>query len=199
MPFGNLSAVFEWIQIFGYLVLFLTVAPLFPFMYVVMRWRSGGADEPGAGTYGAVLYFRTTALLITLAAASNLTYGWISTTPVSEELRRLSWGMLVGGLLFMALNVGLHYVVRPGRELLPSRRVFGGFLMIMAGLVGFTALVLLFIAVFQKVDASDAEAVANRVDEIKLWVSWAAYFLATYVAAVVLMTQGARRALAAGA
>ena len=56
------SRIAEWVQFIGYALLFLSVAPLFPFLYVVLRWRSGTGREPGTGTYGALLYFCTVSL-----------------------------------------------------------------------------------------------------------------------------------------
>ena len=96
--------IVRWLS---FVVLFLLVTPLFPFIYVVLRWRSDGEHETGAGTYAGLLYFATVGLLLGLAGAANLTYGWMSTTEIVEEQIRLSWGMFVGSTLFLGLNLAL--------------------------------------------------------------------------------------------
>jgi hypothetical protein len=181
----------EVIQRISYVVLFLLVAPLFPFIYVVLRWRTEGAQEPGVGTYGGLLYFRTAALLLVIAGAANLTYGYLSTTPVDDELTRMSWGLFIGSVLFMGLNTWLgRFVDVPKPQ--HARRVFGGFLMIMAGLVALFVLILFFITVFTKVPEDNAKAVDLHADDLKLYGSWAAYYLATYLTATVLLARGAK-------
>jgi len=183
MPFFDPGVV----QLLGFVLLFLLVAPLFPFIYVVLRWRSAGAHEPGAGTYAALLYFRTAALLLALAGAANLTYGWISTTPVDEAWTRLSWGLFTGSLAFLALNVGLLRRFGPHPELATARRVFTGFLMVMAGLVAFTAVVMFAVTLFKKAE-TDAKS-ALRADELKQYGAWAVYYLAAYLASTWLLTR----------
>jgi len=177
MPFVSPDVV----RILGFVTLFLLVAPLFPFIYVVLRWRTEGRDEPGLGTHAALLYFRNAGILLALAGAANLTYGWLSTTPIDEAMTRISWGMLCGSVLFLAVNVGLLRLHGHGSA--PARRVFLGFFMIMAGLVAFTAIVLLFVTLFQKAPTTDSAAL--RADQLKLYGSWTAYYLGAYLVAVL--------------
>ncbi len=181
-------------KLLGFVLLFLLVAPLFPFVYVVARWRSQGAHEPGAGTFAALLYFRTAGVLLALAGAANLTYGWFSTTPQTEDLTRLSWGMFTGSLAFLVLNLLLVRRFGPHPELATARRVFVGFLMVMAGLVAFTALVIFCITLFQKT-TSDPQATI-RADDLKLYGAWTAYYLAAYLSSVWWLSRGARGAVA---
>ena len=179
-------------KLLGFVLLFLLVAPLFPFIYVVARWRSGGAHEPGSGTFAALLYFATAGLLLALAGAANLTYGWFSTTPANELMTRLSWGMLVGSAAFLGLNAAL--LLRVGRhpELETAWRVFVGFLMVMAGLVAFTSVVLLCVTLFQT--TKNAKESDIRVDDLKLYASWAGYYLAAYLTSTWWLSRGARGA-----
>jgi hypothetical protein len=167
----------------------MSVAPLFPFLYLVLRWRAGTGREPGNGTYGAVLYFCTVSFLLALAGAANLTYGVLSTTPVNEKLNRLSWGMLAGSLLFLALNIRLGFRLRTGHGFPEARRVFLGFLTVLSGLVGFAALVMLCVTAFEDVDPQRVEL---HADELKLYGSWAAYFVVTYVLAMLRLAKGMR-------
>ncbi|MHC4819333.1 MAG: hypothetical protein ACYTF8_14915 [Planctomycetota bacterium] len=179
--------VVRWV---GFVVLFLLVTPLFPFTYVVLRWRSGGENEPGSGTYAGLLYFATAGLLLALAGAANLTYGWMSTTEIVEEQIRLSWGMFVGSALFLGLNLALLRRHGPRPRLRDARRVFGGFLMVMAGLVTFAAVVLFFVEIFR--EASTEREVIERADDLKAYGAWAGYYLLTYLAAVTVLARGAR-------
>jgi len=177
-------------------LLFLLVAPLFPFIYVVLTWRSDARGRvEGTGTYAALLYFRTASALLALAGAANLTYGWLSTTPPSPDLTRLSWGMLVGSIAFLLLNVGMleaRFGAHPGLE--RTSRVFTGFLMVMSGLVALTTIVLFSITVFQKAELkADVE---SRWDELKLYGAWTFHYLAAYVASTVWLSRGARGAAA---
>jgi len=175
-----------------YVSLFLLVAPLFPFVYLVLRWRAGEQrDIRGLGTYGALLYFRTVALLLAVAGAANLTYGMVSTTPVDEALTRLSWGLFTGSLVFLAINLGLGRLVELGDAAGDARRMFGGFLMVLAGLVAGFVLVLFFITVFEKVDHSAKEAVEMHADTMKLYGCWVAYYLGVYIVTTVFLTRRA--------
>lgn len=181
-------------KLLGFVLLFLLVAPLFPFIYVVLTWRSDprGRAE-GTGTFASLLYFRTASVLLALAGAANLSYGWISTTPQTPELTRLSWGMLVGSTAFLVLNVALLRVRFRGHPgLARTGRVFTGFLMVMSGLVAVTTLILLSITLFQQT-ASKQEA-DLRCDELKLYGSWTLYYLAAYVGSTFWLSRGARGA-----
>jgi len=180
------------IRLLGFVLLFLLVAPLFPFIYVVLRWRSHGAHEPGAGTYAALLYFCTAGLLLALAGAANLTYGLASTTPATEELTRISWGMLSGSVVFLLVNAAVLLLFGSPPALVTARRVFVGFFMVTAGLVTFTALVLFCVTLFHKA-ATEPQA-AQRSDELKLYGTWTAYYLASYISAVWLLSRGSRGA-----
>jgi hypothetical protein len=192
MPFFDPGVL----RLLGFVLLFLLVAPLFPFIYVVLTWRSDARGRvEGAGTHAALLYFRTASALLALAGAANLSYGWFSTTPQTPELTRLSWGMLVGSVAFLLLNVVL-LEARFGRHaaLERTRRVFTGFLMVMSGLVALTTLVLFSITVFQK--AESKPEIDLRWDELKLYGAWTGYYLAAYVASTVWLSRGARGAAA---
>jgi hypothetical protein len=189
MPIQLLSP--DQIRILGYLVLFLLVAPLFPFIYLVLRWRVDGSREPGVGLYGALLYFRTVALLLLLAGSANLAYGWISKTEIQPRLNRLSWGTFTGSLAFLAIQVALLKLHGPRPDLDAVRRVFAGFLMILCGLIAFTALVLFCITLFEEVEPSSTE-VARRIDDLKIYGAWTLFYLAAYVVAYLLLRRGAR-------
>ena len=182
----------DFFRLAGYVVLFLLVAPLFPFIYVVLRWRTGDGREPGMGTYSGLLYFRSAGILLALAGAANLTYGWISTTKIDEEMTRLSWGMLVGSALFLAINLGLLRLWGSHPGLATARRVFNGFVMIMAGLVAFTMLVSFCVWMFAAAENEKPEGL--RAEQLKVYGSWTFYYLTTYLLTTYLMWRGTRSA-----
>ena len=186
----NFAVDWALLQGIGYVAIFLIVAPLFPFLYLVLRWRDPGTTS--SGTYGALLYFRTTAALLLVAGTANLTYGHFSTTPIQPELTRLSWGLFWGNALFLGLNIALGRVVRVDRPH-ETRRVFLGFLMILAGLLSLFSLVMLFITLHWEAKTSfDKE---TRADEVLLFGVWSGYFLATYVGALLTLTRSKYAAL----
>ncbi|MEM8882793.1 MAG: hypothetical protein AAGD14_01840 [Planctomycetota bacterium] len=183
----------EALQILSYATVILAVAPLFPFLYVVMKWRAPGQGHVGIGTLGAVHYFQVLSALILLAGAANLSYGWVSTTPVDPVTTRYSWGMFVGSGLFFLLNLGLQRLTRDLSDLPDVRRMFTGFFLVMTGLTSFAVLLLFFVAWFQEVDAKDENAVAERIDAMKLYAAWLLYFLTAYLASTLWMTRSAPR------
>ena len=185
------ARVEEALQVISYATVILAVAPLFPFLYIVMRWRAPGQGHTGIGTLGAIHYFIVLSMLILLAGASNLTYGFISTTPVDPVTTRYSWGMFIGSLLFLVLNLGLLRMTRDLSDLPDVRRMFVGFSLVMCGLTAFGVLLLLFVAWFQKVDPPDEATEALRADAIKLYASWLFYFLSAYLGTTWWMTRSA--------
>jgi len=181
----------EAIQLLSYGAVLAIVAPLFPFLYVVMRWRAPGNGHSGIGTLGSVHYFLVMGVLILLAGVANLTYGYFSTTPIEPELTRMSWGMTLGSASFLALNFALLRMTNDLSDLPDVRRMFLGFFQVMTGLTAFTVLLLLFATWFQKAEGD--QAIIARSDAMKLYGSWVGYFLTAYVAATVYLTRSCPR------
>ena len=181
----------EAIQLLSYGAVLAVVAPLFPFLYVVMRWRAPGNGHTGIGTLGSVHYFLVMATLILFAGLANLTYGGVSTTPIEPELTRMSWGMTVGSVVFLALNIGLLWMTRDLSDVPDVRRMFVGFFQVIAGLTAFTVLLLLFATWFQ--EAKGDEAAVLRADALKLYGSWVGYFLTAYIGATIYLTRSCPR------
>jgi len=178
-------------QLMSYGLVVLLVAPLFPFLYVVMRWRAPGSGHTGIGTLGAVHYFIVMAMLLLLAGAANLSYGIISVTPIDPVLTRISWGMFCASILFLGLNLGLLRFTRDLSDLPDVRRMFMGFFLVIAGLAAFSAILLFFIAWFQEVDPEVKDAAVQRADTMKLWGAWIVYFLSGYLGATWWLTRTA--------
>ena len=84
-----MPGIFNFAAFLVPLVLIMYIVPVFPLLYVIVKWRSASGTS-GAGTHGLMLYFTTVSVLIGLAAAANLTYGAISVDDVSEGMTRLS-------------------------------------------------------------------------------------------------------------
>jgi len=99
--------------------------------------------------------------------------------------------MLIGSIAFLLLNVVLISTkFREHASRARTGRVFTGFLMVMAGLVALTTVVLFSITLFKKAE-SDKD-IAQRADELKLYGSWALYYVAAYVGATWWLSRGAR-------
>lgn len=176
----------------SYLVAIMWVAPIFPLLYVVLRWRAGDRYVAGAGTHAALLYFATVALLVGLAGAANLTYGAISITPPTPAMTRLSWGLLVGSVIFCLLNIVLLRALGPLRDPNDVVRVFIGFVMVVAGMVAMVALILMLIEVFRKTE--DDAARTLRSDQIRLFGSWTLFFLVTFLLTTRVLARNALEA-----
>lgn len=184
--FGRIA---QSLELIGYVLGALSLAPLFPFLYVVLRWRTEGQDRRGVGTYGMLLYFSTLSFLLLVAGAANLTYGWVSTTPIKPLLERLAWGMFLGSGVFLLLNGLLLRLIEVKPEWADARRVFVGFLMTVAGMVTLIMILLFGMTFFEKVDAAEPDEVARRADELKLYSAWAVFYAVTYVVAVLRMAR----------
>jgi len=190
MDFSRIAQAFEMIS---YVMLAIALAPLFPFLYLVVRSRARESQVRGTGTYGLLLYFATVSGLLLLAGAANLSYGWISTTEIRPFLRRLSLGLFLSGGVFLLLHALLLRRVPARAAVVEARRIFAGFLTTITGMVALAALVLLAVTFFRKVDPKDAAVAAARVDDLKLYGSWTVYYLLTYVACVFVLTGRVRR------
>ena len=186
LDFGRIA---QSLELIGYVLAALSLAPLFPFLYVVLRWRTEGHERHGVGTYGMLLYFSSLSFLLMVAGAANLTYGWVSTTPIQPLLERLAWGMFLGSGIFLLLNGLLLRLVQVKPEWADARRVFVGFLMTVAGMVTLVMVLLLGMTLFEEVDAEDAQEVARRADELKLYAAWGVFYATTYVVAVLRMAR----------
>jgi len=175
----------------GILIAAYLVLPLFPFLYIVLRWRSGGVDEPGVGTLGAVLYFRVLSAIAVLASISLLLYAWWSKEE-NESLSRTAYGILAAGAVFFLLNLGLGCALPEAQAHHPARRVFGGFLLVLAGLVALVAITGLSVTLFEKRPEHDA-AIELRDDRLKGWIAVGLVWGPTYVASLVRMARSAAR------
>lgn len=187
------SSIQNGLQILSYASLVLAIAPLFPFLYIVLRWRAPEeANKPGLGTLGAIHYFLVLSALLFLAGAANLTYGWVSETPVNLETTRYSWAMFMGSALFFWINFGLLRFVRDRVDLANVRRLFAGFFLVMTGLTAFVVLLLFFVAWFQQADPKVENSAVERLDTMRLYASWVLYYLTAYLGTAVALARTSR-------
>ena len=86
-----------------------SLVPLFPFVYVLLRWRQareGGAPDPQLGLKVAVYYFMTIGLHVVLMALALGLYGLI-VDRAPESMMRAAAGLLLGG----GIVYGLHRAI----------------------------------------------------------------------------------------
>ena len=184
-----MPGIFNFAAFLVPLVLIMYIVPVFPLLYVIVKWRSASGTS-GAGTHGLMLYFTTVSVLIALAAAANLTYGAISVGDVSEGMTRTSWGLLVGALAFCLLNIFLMRAAAPLRDPTDVVRVFVGFVAVISGIIAMGALIALTISMFQ--EAVTDRAADLRSDAIRMFGSWCFYYLVTYLLTTRLLARNAR-------
>ena len=177
------------IQYLSYLLLAMVVVPVFPLLYVLVRWRSGGGHPAGIGTHGALLYFTCVGFLIALSGGANLVYGAFSATPVDEAMRRFSWALLAGGGITMALNVVLMRKFGPLSDPAEVVRIFVGFVMVLTGMVAVGTLVGCFNALFQEAKNPGVEKLRN--DAILMYGVWFAFFIGAYLVTARLLAKHA--------
>ena len=181
--------LFGIFSLVGAILALTWILPIFPFLYVVARWR-GGADQPaGVGAHAAMVYFTTVGVLMALAGAANLTYGMVSVTDVDPEMTRVSWGLLSGALAFAVLNIVLVRSIGPLRDPMDVVRVFVGFVMVVTGMIAMGALILMTIEMFR--EAEGDRAIEARSDAIRMYGSWTLYFLTTYLLTTRLLSRHA--------
>ncbi len=158
-------------------------APLFPFLYVMLRWRSSAAGEPGIGTHGAFHYFRALAVVGACAGISMGLFALLKKGE-SERMMRPSMGILAAALFFYFLNFICSQKLPPTPANHPVRRIFDGFLLVLSGLVVFVAMIVFFIELLDK--SVDKEVLKGAG-------SWGAVWLAAFFWRAYLLVEPIRR------
>lgn len=130
-------------------VFLIGAIPLFIYLYAILRWRAGGGEEPGIGSYGLVLTFRLVSLLLATGALSLLFYAAVSKDD-QEVMTRVCMPILVGSLIFLAVQYALGLALGPTESFRAARRIFGGGLVAISGMVTFGALIALLVTLWEK-------------------------------------------------
>ena len=161
----------------GLVMLLYMAIPLFPLLYVIIRWRVRGAGEPGLGTRSGLLYLRTVALLVLVTGAGLLLQGLLSQNSESQsmdEMRRVAYGVLVGGAVFFLVTFTLVRSLGDAVGAVDAARVFHGFVLLVSGLVTFGALILLGILMFRK--SGDFDDLREPLAWLIVWtLAWLAH------------------------
>ncbi|MGQ0614150.1 MAG: hypothetical protein ACT4PV_10480 [Planctomycetaceae bacterium] len=163
--------------VMGAVVGFYLIAPLFPFLYVMLRWTSGAAGEPGIGTHGAFHYFRSLAVVGACSGISMCLFALLKKGE-GEFIIRPSLGLLAAAIFFYFLNFLCSQKMPPTPTNHPVRRIFDGFLLVLSGLVSFVALIVFFIELLDK--RVDAEVLKGAGSWGTIWLVaffWRAYLL----------------------
>jgi hypothetical protein len=140
-------------SVFGQVVTYVAVVGLLlPFvLYVVARWRAFKAPvgDPQLGIKVALGYFMVTAFQVLLAGGAALLYAIITSDEDKGMIYRAAFGLIVPGALVYFSHASLLRMTN--QEAFPSvRRMLAGYNLLLTGMIGMTALVAAFEALFQK-------------------------------------------------
>ncbi len=159
------------------------IAPIFPFLYVIVRWRAAGRAEPGLGSYSLVLFFMSGATLLAATAVSTLVFTFLTDDP-DADLQRAMWGVLGASAAFFGLQVLVGRSLSPTEDATAATRVFGGFVMALSGLVVFLGLSTLCIALTVDTETMSTRTLDARADIMRASCSALAVFGALYLGSV---------------
>lgn len=173
-------------------VMAVSSVPLFIYLYAILRWRSGGSGEPGLGSYGLVLTFRMIALLLVAGAFAQLLYAWRSEDK-HPEMVRVCWALIVAAAIFLLIHLPLGAVLRPAAGAQVARRLFGGGLLCVSGMVSFGALVFYMVTAFEEVPEASGRIASGHEDRLKAAGSWLICFLVVYIGSVAAMSRSMRQ------
>ena len=115
-----------------------SLVPLFPFVYVLLRWRQareGGAPDPQLGLKVAVYYFMTIGLHVVLMALALGLYGLI-VDRAPESMMRAAAGLLLGGGIVYGLHRAILSRVVDAARRANVARVFAVLNVVLCGLIG---------------------------------------------------------------
>ncbi len=136
-------------MLFGY-----SLIPLFPFVYVVLRWRQGRegeAADPQLGLKVALHYFATIGLHVVLMALVALLYSFlIDSSRASEVMMRAGVGLLIGGGLVLGGHTMMLKRLTDSASRPNVARVFAGLNLVLCGLIGTGALIATSVMLLQE-------------------------------------------------
>lgn len=141
-----------------------SLIPLFPFVYVLLRWRQAREGEPADPQLGvkvALHYFATLGLHIVLMALVALLYSFtVDSSFVQEMLMRTGGGLLIGGGAVYGIHRALLGRVTDTAKRTNVARVFAGLNVVLCGLVGMGALVAASVMLCQENVSEDGLKIA---------------------------------------
>jgi hypothetical protein len=186
-------------EIFGAMAAAMVMAPLaligafIPVViYVVARWRhtkEHQVADPQLGMKTALHLFRVIGLQVSLVGGFLCAWG-ILTTESRGVLLRIGLGFLLPGLIAWGAHKFLS--MRTNGAIYPNvERMFDGWNLVQTGLLGFFALLILFVMLLQEGEAGEPGRMA--------WAFFLVYFLAWLVLGFLQMRKHALLSPAAGA
>ena len=147
------------------MMLLSTMAPFI--LYIVARWRDARspAPDPQLGLKFALCFFRLQGYQILLVGTTMLLFSILMKgegrfmSEIREMIYRPAFGLIVPGAI--VFGVASSMLPRTNQAEYPNvGRLFAGYNLMMVGMVGFAALVMLFVLMFQKGDMGQAGRVA---------------------------------------
>ncbi len=170
-------------------LMLIGAVPLFIYVYAILRWRAGSGAEPGMGSYSLVLMFRLISLLLSASCISLLLYVAMSEED-HDELKRICWPVLVASLAFQLFQwiLGL-YIGSPDR-FVPARRIFGGGLVAISGLVTLGALIALLVTLWERVPENpESFGAKGHSDRLVAFGAWLGCYGAVYLISSLRMAR----------
>lgn len=165
--------------------------PLFIYIYAILRWRAGSAEEPGMGSYSLVLMFRLVAVLLGLSSLSLLLYAALSSHE-HDDMTRVCWPLLIAALIFLFIQFFVGAALGAADRFAAARRIFGGGLVAISGLITLGALIGFLVTMWEKTPDKPAEpSVGDHADRLKAFLCWFLCFGVVYLASAFKMARPA--------
>jgi len=127
-------------------------------LYPIARWRQhrSGITDPQLGLKSALEYFRMLAFQLGLLGVLLIVYAMLSKMPGEEkgDLYRTGFGLFVPTAILFAVH---HAMLRKTNQaqFTGPRRLFSGYNLVITGLCGMLAFILVFEALFAKGSSGD--------------------------------------------
>lgn len=139
---------------FALMLLAYSIIPLFPFVYVILRWRQAREGEPGDPQLGmkvALHYFATIGWHVTLVATFILIYSLVvDSSRMQEVFMRMGAGLLLGGVIVYGLHRVLLGRLTDSATRPNVTRMFKGLNLVLCGLIGMSALIAMCVMITQE-------------------------------------------------
>ena len=140
--------------VFAMMLLAYSIIPLFPFVYVILRWRQtreGETPDPQLGLKVALHYFATIGWHIALVAGFLLLYSFtVDSSRMQEVFLRMGVGLLLGGGVVHGVHRALIARMTDSATRPNVTRVFKGLNLVLTGLIGMGAFVGLCVLITQE-------------------------------------------------
>jgi hypothetical protein len=127
-----------------------------------------------------------------VGALAMLLYAWRSEHEL-DEMVRVCWGLIVAAGIFLVIHLPLGAVLKPASGDEVARRLFGGGLLCVSGLVSFGALVFYMVTAFEEVPDDFERAMTSHDEKLKAAGSWLICFLVVYIASAAAMSRSMRK------